>query len=162
MPSKNVSHDLAVNSSRPCQCGLICKKGAIWFAQPHKRGYKASMITILTRIMRISAMLPIWLYRAFISPLLPPACRFVPTCSEYGLQAIAHHGAFVGLWLALRRILRCHPLRGLGGGAGYDPVPGVTHCVHPPKDKVPKDKVPKDRVPKDKAPKERAPKERAS
>lgn len=59
------------------------------------------------------------LYKIFISPLLPPSCRYTPTCSEYGLQAIKKHGPFKGGWLALKRISRCHPW----GGHGYDPVP---------------------------------------
>ena len=58
-------------------------------------------------------------YKKFISPLLPPACRFEPTCSEYAVEAIKIHGAAHGAWLALRRLLRCHPFcRG-----GFDPVP---------------------------------------
>ncbi len=63
--------------------------------------------------------LPILFYRRYISPLTPPACRFTPTCSEYALIAIRKHGPLKGLYLAVRRILRCHPW----GGSGYDPVP---------------------------------------
>lgn len=59
------------------------------------------------------------LYRAALSPLLPPACRFLPTCSEYAAEAVRRHGAARGSWLAVRRLLRCHPL----GGRGWDPVP---------------------------------------
>ena len=58
-------------------------------------------------------------YRACISPLTPPACRYTPTCSQYAQEAIKKYGAFKGGWLALKRILRCHPF----GGSGYDPVP---------------------------------------
>jgi len=58
-------------------------------------------------------------YRKFISPLLPPSCRFTPTCSEYAIQAIKKHGAWKGSWLALWRILRCNPFC----KGGYDPVP---------------------------------------
>lgn len=58
------------------------------------------------------------LYKATISPLLPPACRFVPTCSEYALEAIEKYGAPRGLWMGTRRILRCHPFH----PGGYDPV----------------------------------------
>ena len=67
-----------------------------------------------------SAML--WLirfYRAAISPTHPPCCRFIPTCSEYALEAVEKYGALKGGWLALRRILRCHPFH----EGGYDPVP---------------------------------------
>jgi putative membrane protein insertion efficiency factor len=63
---------------------------------------------------------PIHAYRLLLSPAIGPRCRFLPTCSEYALEALARHGVLRGGWLALRRILRCHPW----GGAGYDPVPG--------------------------------------
>ena len=58
-------------------------------------------------------------YQRFISPLLGHNCRFVPTCSQYAIEALRKHGPIKGLWLAVRRILRCHPW----GGSGYDPVP---------------------------------------
>jgi putative membrane protein insertion efficiency factor len=58
-------------------------------------------------------------YRTCISPLLPPACRYTPTCSQYAQEAIKKYGPFKGGWLALKRILRCNPW----GGSGYDPVP---------------------------------------
>jgi putative membrane protein insertion efficiency factor len=58
-------------------------------------------------------------YRSQISPLLPPACRFTPTCSQYALTAIERFGAVRGGWLALKRILRCNPFC----KGGYDPVP---------------------------------------
>jgi len=58
-------------------------------------------------------------YQLFISPMLPPSCRFEPSCSSYALEALTRHGAVRGGWLALRRIVRCHPW----GGCGYDPVP---------------------------------------
>jgi uncharacterized protein len=64
-------------------------------------------------------MIPIEGYRRFISPMLPPRCRFAPSCSEYALTAIAEHGALRGLWLAVARIARCHPFN----PGGYDPVP---------------------------------------
>lgn len=67
-------------------------------------------------------------YKAFISPLFPPSCRFNPTCSQYGLEVIARFGAFKGGYLTIKRILRCHPFH----PGGYDPVPPVidTHNHH--------------------------------
>ena len=59
-------------------------------------------------------------YRRNISPLTPPCCRFIPTCSEYALEAIEKYGACKGGWLTLRRLARCHPLY---KGDWYDPVP---------------------------------------
>jgi putative membrane protein insertion efficiency factor len=58
-------------------------------------------------------------WQLLAAPLLPPACRYVPSCSHYADEAIARHGARCGAWLALRRLCRCHPW----GGSGYDPVP---------------------------------------
>ena len=69
--------------------------------------------------MKKLLILPIRFYQRYVSPMLPPACRFTPTCSQYAIEAIQKHGALKGSWLALRRILRCHPW----GGSGYDPVP---------------------------------------
>lgn len=69
----------------------------------------------LTRML----LLPIYFYRSTISPLLPPSCRYTPTCSEYAIQALKKYGPFKGLLLAMKRIMRCHPY----GGSGYDPVP---------------------------------------
>jgi uncharacterized protein len=71
-------------------------------------------------------------YKRWISPMLPHACRFVPTCSEYALEAVERYGAVRGSWLAITRLLRCHPLT----RAGYDPVPTETraavHCCDYP------------------------------
>lgn len=64
-------------------------------------------------------IVPIRLYQLFISPLLPPACRYYPGCSMYAVEAFRKHGALKGLWLMTGRLLRCHPW----GGCGYDPVP---------------------------------------
>ena len=66
---------------------------------------------------------PIHFYRRFLSPLVPPSCRFQPTCSEYALEALREHGAAKGLSLTIRRLLRCHPISWLGGASGFDPVP---------------------------------------
>ncbi|HEX3785253.1 MAG TPA: membrane protein insertion efficiency factor YidD [Pseudonocardiaceae bacterium] len=62
-------------------------------------------------------------YRRWISPLLPPSCRFYPSCSAYAVEAVTVHGAFKGSWLAFRRLLRCGPWH----PGGLDPVPPPTH-----------------------------------
>lgn len=64
-------------------------------------------------------ILPIRFYQLCISPMFPASCRFTPTCSQYAIEALRKHGPLRGSWLAVRRILRCHPW----GGSGYDPVP---------------------------------------
>lgn len=69
--------------------------------------------------MRQVLILPIRGYQRLISPLLPPRCRFVPSCSSYAIEALERHGAAQGSWLAVKRICRCHPLN----PGGYDPVP---------------------------------------
>jgi uncharacterized protein len=66
---------------------------------------------------------PIRAYRALISPLSPHVCRFSPSCSAYALEALNQHGPIKGLWLTVRRLSRCHPIRWLGGSSGFDPVP---------------------------------------
>ncbi|MGB5404918.1 membrane protein insertion efficiency factor YidD [Robiginitalea sp.] len=58
-------------------------------------------------------------YQKYISPLTPPSCRYLPTCSQYSIEALQKHGLRKGGWLALKRIGSCHPW----GGSGYDPVP---------------------------------------
>lgn len=58
-------------------------------------------------------------YKTVISPLLPPSCRFYPTCSTYSMEAIQKYGPFRGVWMGVRRIARCHPWN----DGGYDPVP---------------------------------------
>ena len=71
--------------------------------------------------MKLTLLLLIKGYRQLVSPLLPPACRFEPTCSRYALDAIDRFGPLQGTWLATKRICRCHPLH----PGGYDPVPAL-------------------------------------
>jgi putative membrane protein insertion efficiency factor len=74
---------------------------------------------ILNKIFGFIFLLIIKIYQYLISPLLGTSCRFTPTCSQYGIEAIKKHGAFKGGWLTLKRIGRCHPW----GKHGHDPVP---------------------------------------
>lgn len=73
----------------------------------------------LGRLPRLLLVLPIRGYQRFISPALPPSCRFTPSCSAYAVEAITRHGALRGSWLAARRLARCHPFH----PGGVDPVP---------------------------------------
>ena len=61
-------------------------------------------------------------YKYLISPLLGNSCRYLPTCSEYSIEALKTYGFFKGSWLSLKRIFSCHPIKTLGGGEGLDPV----------------------------------------
>jgi len=74
---------------------------------------------MIKRVLVFPLLALIKAYRALVSPLKPPTCRFYPTCSTYALEALTKYGVFKGLWLSTRRILRCHPLN----PGGYDPVP---------------------------------------
>ena len=74
---------------------------------------------IIKKVFSFVFLALIRFYQVAISLLKPPSCRFTPTCSQYAIEAIKKHGPFKGLYLAIRRILRCHPW----GGSGYDPVP---------------------------------------
>lgn len=71
------------------------------------------------QVFSLPFILIIKIYQLFISPLIGPACRYTPTCSVYGIEALKKHGPLKGGWLTLKRIVTCNPW----GGQGYDPVP---------------------------------------
>ena len=73
----------------------------------------------MRNFLKFLLIIPIKIYQILISPLLGPHCRFTPTCSQYAVEAIEKHGPIKGIWLAVKRIARCHPW----GGCGHDPVP---------------------------------------
>ena len=73
----------------------------------------------MSRLLAWIFIVQIRIYKGAISPILPARCRYTPTCSEYGLQAIQKYGPFKGGWLTLKRIGSCHPW----GGHGHDPIP---------------------------------------
>jgi len=64
-------------------------------------------------------------YRYFISPLFHSKCRYLPTCSEYFIDSLKLNGNFKGLFLGIKRILKCHPIKLLGGSSGFDPAPNL-------------------------------------
>ena len=61
-------------------------------------------------------------YKFFISPLFGHSCRYLPTCSEYSIEALKEYGLAIGTFMSIKRILSCHPIKFLGGGDGFDPV----------------------------------------
>ena len=75
----------------------------------------------LGQVLNWAVRMMIRCYQLTISPLLLPSCRYLPSCSDYAVEAIGRHGVLIGLVLALRRLARCHPW----GGSGYDPVPAT-------------------------------------
>lgn len=82
-------------------------------ARPRRRGFRPAAVIFLALIR---------LYRLTLSSIIGRSCRHLPTCSEYAEEAVARHGAWAGGWMALARVLRCHPW----GASGYDPVPEAT------------------------------------
>jgi putative membrane protein insertion efficiency factor len=76
---------------------------------------------ILKKILGIIFLIPIYFYKWGISPYTSSSCRHVPTCSTYAVEAVKIHGPFKGIWLATKRLSKCHPW----GTSGYDPVPTI-------------------------------------
>ncbi len=77
------------------------------------------MLKLLKNAFTQLLLAPVYFYRFAISPLLPPSCRYTPTCSQYTIEALKKHGPIKGSFLSAKRILSCNPW----GGSGYDPVP---------------------------------------
>ena len=77
------------------------------------------LIIILSRFVTWLLLIPVYIYRGVISPLLPASCRYTPTCSRYTIEALKRHGPIKGSYLSAKRILSCNPW----GGSGFDPVP---------------------------------------
>lgn len=81
--------------------------------------YQLNPLNLLKKLLSWFFLLLIKLYQYLISPLFSGSCRYTPTCSQYGVEAIKKYGPFKGVWLTAKRISRCHPW----GGHGHDPVP---------------------------------------
>ncbi len=90
--------------------GHCCRKAAVPGDQGQRTGISALAGRLLTVLFRG--------YQYFVSPLFPATCRYTPTCSQYAIEAVARYGAIRGLFMAVRRILRCHPF----ARGGFDPV----------------------------------------
>lgn len=75
---------------------------------------------IVKKVLRFICLIPVYIYKGIISPLIPHACRFYPTCSSYTLEAIYEFGLFKGISLSAKRIMRCNPKN---KDCGYDPIP---------------------------------------
>ena len=85
------------------------------------------ILSSLKTVLMLFLKIPVLIYRYMISPFLPPACRHLPTCSEYTQQALELNGTWKGGWLALSRLLRCNPW----GSHGFDPVPDLKDEHYP-------------------------------
>ena len=104
--------------------GMLEPKQLQVFAAMHEsntvyRGPMAKLRQALTQALAAVLLAGIGFYRRLISPIIGPHCRFTPTCSAYGLEAIQRHGPWKGGWLTVKRLLRCHPFT----PCGCDPVP---------------------------------------
>ena len=91
-------------------------------SRAHPATAAAALARATAKILGWPLLALLWVYRSLISPALPPACRYHPSCSRYAAESIALHGPIRGTWLAVRRLLRCHPW----SPGGPDPVPGRT------------------------------------
>src|SRR5260370_36384442 len=97
------------------------------FALPRLPLRTINALTMIDSYLRAAAKSPLYLYRYTISPIMGPHCRHFPTCSQYALDAIELNGVWIGSWLALGRIARCHPC----GTSGYCPATDLSHSSTP-------------------------------
>ena len=98
--------------------------------EPHSGSSPLDSPSVLVRATRGVLVGVIRLYQVTLGPFLGGRCRFEPSCSAYGVDAIEIHGALKGSWLTIRRLLRCQPF----GGHGYDPVPPLSADTDPPRE----------------------------
>ena len=77
------------------------------------------------KLINQALILFIKFYKYFISPYLPSNCRYQPTCSEYFIDSVKLNGSLRGVYIGIKRILKCHPVKFLGGGSGFDPAPDL-------------------------------------
>jgi putative membrane protein insertion efficiency factor len=85
----------------------------------HFAEFWQTLLHAVKRLLTLPLLLLVRFYQLCISPLKPPSCRYTPTCSQYAIEALRKYGPIKGVYLTIRRLLRCHPW----GGSGYDPVP---------------------------------------
>ena len=117
--TRAVPRQRSILSVGPCSLDLQPEPG-LASLQAAELGSSTQLPTqLLSRGLAALLLALIGFYRQWISPLLGPRCRFIPSCSAYGLEAISRHGPWRGSWLTLRRLLRCHPFT----PCGCDPVP---------------------------------------
>lgn len=105
-------------TSDPSRSSIQCQKEHAHHSLSQYRERVLAPLGLLAQALKYLAILVIRSYQTLVSPLLPPACRFMPTCSQYTLEAITRYGLLKGSYLGLRRLLRCHPFH----PGGYDPV----------------------------------------
>ena len=103
-------------------------------ASANLRQFGSALLRWISHLPRMTLIVILQAYRLLASPLLGPSCRFQPTCSAYAIEALQRHGLIAGSALAARRLARCHPIKWLGAGEGFDPVPPMASTAIRTKD----------------------------